>query len=95
MKVFTTPAAEADIEAIGSWIAKESPSRAISFVQQLRKSCRQVGDMPKGFIVVQRYLDFEIRRKPFRDYLIFYRIKNNAVEILHVVHGARDYSELL
>jgi toxin ParE1/3/4 len=43
---------------------------------------------------VQRYVQFEIRRKPYRDYLVFYRIKNDVVEVLHVVHGAPDYSNL-
>ncbi len=94
MKVLVTPVAAKDIGNIGNWIAKENPKRAISFMLELRKTCEAIGDAPKGSVVVQRYVQFEIRRKPYRDYLIFYRIKNDVVEILHVVHGARDYSNL-
>jgi toxin ParE1/3/4 len=94
MKVFITPAADKDIGNIGDWIAAENPRRAISFMLELQKACHAIGDAPKGSVVVQRYVDHDIRRKPYRDYLIFYRIKNETVEILHVVHGSRDYAKL-
>jgi plasmid stabilization system protein ParE len=29
------------------------------------------------------------------DYLVFYRVTGSRVEILHVLHGARDYELLL
>jgi toxin ParE1/3/4 len=32
--------------------------------------------------------------KGFKKYLIFYRPVENGVEILHVVHGSRDYKHL-
>jgi toxin ParE1/3/4 len=36
-----------------------------------------------------------IRRRPFGNYLIFYRVGANAIEVVHVLHGARDYERLL
>ncbi len=94
MKVFITPAANNDIIHIGNWIAQENPRRAVSFMMELQVACHAIGDAPKGSAVVQRYVGHDIRRKPFRNYLIFYRIKNEAVEIIPVIHGARDYSNL-
>ena len=35
------------------------------------------------------------RIKDFKDYLIFYRIQDNNVEILRVFHGARDLADIL
>ena len=35
------------------------------------------------------------RIKDFKDYLIFYRIQDTAVEILRVFHGARDLADIL
>ena len=29
------------------------------------------------------------------DYLILYHVLNDTIEILHVIHGARDYQRLL
>ena len=36
-----------------------------------------------------------IRRRPAGDYLIFYRIEDDQIEVLHVLHGARDYEAIL
>ena len=36
-----------------------------------------------------------IRRRPFGNYLIFYRIGIDAIEVVHILHGARDYEPLL
>ena len=36
-----------------------------------------------------------IRRKVHGNYLIFYRLGGNEVEIPHMLHGARDYERLL
>ena len=36
-----------------------------------------------------------IRRKVYGNYLIFYWVVSDAVEILHVLHGARDYAQIL
>ena len=32
---------------------------------------------------------------PHGNYLIFYRIADDTVEVLHVLHGARDYENIL
>ncbi len=94
MRVFITPSAENDISEIGNWIAADNPKRAITFMLELKEACSVIGHAPKGSVVVQRYVTHEIRRKPYRDYLIFYRIKDGVVEVLRVIHGARDYSKL-
>ena len=33
--------------------------------------------------------------KGFKNYLVFYRLTNSGVEILRVIHGARDILEIL
>ncbi|TAF91716.1 MAG: type II toxin-antitoxin system RelE/ParE family toxin [Oscillatoriales cyanobacterium] len=35
------------------------------------------------------------RIKDFQDYLIFYRIQDDRVEVLRVLHGARDLEDIL
>jgi plasmid stabilization system protein ParE len=44
---------------------------------------------------VPRLEHLGIRRHPFGNYLIFYRVGTNAIEVVHVLHGARDYERLL
>jgi plasmid stabilization system protein ParE len=95
MKLRFTAAAEADLEAIGDWIAKDNPARALSFVKELRSACATTLDAPEGYPLVERYKHRGIWRKVHGNYLIFYRIKSDAVEIIHVLHGARDYEPIL
>ena len=44
---------------------------------------------------VPRYEDEGIRRRPFGRFLIFYRVGQDAIEVIHILHGARDYESLL
>ena len=95
MNVHLSAEAEADLEAIGDDIARDNPRRALSFVQDLRAKCLALADMPQGFPLVPRYERHGIRRRVDGNYLIFYRIKNEMVVVLHVLHGAMDYEAIL
>jgi plasmid stabilization system protein ParE len=95
MKVLFTDEAEKDLEAIGDWIAGDNPTRAISFVGELRGKCENLNELPRAFPVVARYGSLEIRRRAWRDYLILYQIRSQDILVLHVIHGAQDYDILL
>ena len=95
MIVVITAAAEADLEAIGDWIAQDNPQRALTFLAELRQRCESLAQMPFEFSIVPRYEHAGIRRRVYRDYLIFYRIAGDTIEVLHVLHGARDYKPIL
>lgn len=47
--------------------------------------------MPNPFPLVPGHEEDAVRRRPYRDDLIFSRIGSNAVEILYVLHGAKHY----
>ena len=47
--------AEADLEAIGDWIAEDSPLRAATFVAELREACMTLAQVPEGYALVPRY----------------------------------------
>jgi toxin ParE1/3/4 len=49
MIVVITEAAEADVEAIGDWIAADNPARALTFVLELCDRCRALADMPRAY----------------------------------------------
>jgi plasmid stabilization system protein ParE len=95
VQVVVAKSAINDLESIADWIAADSPERAISFVLLLRGRCLQLGDMPLAYPLVPRYESRGIRRRPVGDYLIFYRLQDNRVEIVHILHSARDYEALL
>ena len=95
MIVALTREAEADLERIGDYIAVDNPARAVSYVRELVGRCARLADMPRAFPLVPRYEHTGVRRLPHGNYLIFYRIGEDRVEVLHILNGAQDYEPLL
>ena len=87
MIVVFSQRADADLEAIGDWIARDNPGRAISFVAELRCACEELGANPRmyPFLPGSRTL----RKRTFEQYLILYRV-HAKVFIVSIWHGARD-----
>ena len=95
MIVVVTAEAESDLEQIATYIAEQSIEIALNVVQELREKCASLADAPRGYPLVPRYEHLGIRRRPFGNYLIFYRVGPDVIEVVHVPHGARDYEPLL
>lgn len=86
--------AERDLEQIGDWIARDNPARAASFIDEIRSACLGLAQFPDRFPLVPRYESLGVRHRAMGNYLIFYRVEREKVVILHVFHGATDYSAL-
>lgn len=95
MKVVLTEAAYADLLHIGRTIRQDNPTRADSFVSELHDRCQRLGATPRAFPLLPNWEERGIRRRPHGDYLIFYRINDTEVEVLHILHGARNYEPIL
>ncbi len=95
MIVELTTAAEADLEAVGDYIARNNPVRAASFVRELYRSCLDIADRPEAWPVVPRYEHHGIRRRVHGRYLIFYQIEQTRITILHILNGAMDVEAIL
>lgn len=95
MNVEFTAEAEADLEEIADYIARDNPVRALSFVREIIERCSSLSKMPEAFPVVPRYQHLGIRRRVHGRYLIFYRVESNRITILHIVNGAMDVEALL
>ena len=95
MIVVVTAGAERDLEDIASYVAAQSPRSALMLIRGLREKCESLADTPRGYPLVPRYEHKGVRRLPFDNYLIFYRVGQDAIEVIHILHGARDYEPLL
>ena len=95
MIVHLSAEAEYDLETIGDYIARDNPVRALSFLQELRAKCLGLAEMPERFPLVPRFETSGVRRRGHGDYLIFYRVEAEKVVIVHILHGAQDYSTIL
>jgi plasmid stabilization system protein ParE len=95
MLVRFTDEAEGDLEEIGNFIAEDNPGRAASFVAELVDRCLGLSGYPQRYAIFVHRGDRDIRRFPHGNYVTFYSIVADTVEINHVVHGARDHIRLL
>jgi toxin ParE1/3/4 len=95
MKLVFSAEAVSDLERIGDWIARENPVRALSFVQELRQTCFGLVDFPERNQFVPRYEAQNIRRMIHGNYLIFYCVTKDRIEVIHILHGAQNYEAIL
>jgi toxin ParE1/3/4 len=94
------PTAEADVDDAALFIAKDSIEAALRFYDSVERTYRQIRDHPMRS---PRYeLDHpklaNLRKRSvtgFRNYLVFYRIEPSIVEVIRVLHGARDIPSVL
>lgn len=81
--------AQQAISEVGEYIARENPVRVLSFVRELRARIGELAERPLAFHE-RRDLKPGLRAARHGRYLIFFRFDGQIVEVLRVLHGARD-----
>ena len=84
-----SPQARRDLIDIWKYIAKDSIQNADRLYERFYETFAVLGSHP----TIGRASDEiepETRRFPVGNYLIYYRIRRQRVQILHVFHGKRD-----
>ncbi len=95
MKVKLAREAEADLEAISDWIAKDNPLRALSFARELRQRCVGLGHRPNRFPVFATLKDILVRKRSCRKYAIFYVVGLDRIDAIRILHAAQDSRDAL
>ena len=95
MKVVFSAEALSQLKEIARYIAADNKDRARSFAKDIRGKASLIGETPFAFPVDERLGQSNLRRRVYRDYLIFYRVEFEHVRIVAIIHGARDYEPLL
>ncbi len=91
MNVRWTASAQRHLRAIHSYIAQDSPEHAKRMVDRLTRRSIQIGVFPFSGRVACGYESNEIREVFEGPYRIIYFIGENQIDILAVVHGARNW----
>ena len=92
-KVLRKPQAEADLIEIWTYIAQDSPTRADKLLDKIDEKSQTIAQSP--FIGIARdELGPEIRSFPIGNYVLFYQPIEDGIEIIRVLHGARDIEAL-
>lgn len=94
MRLVIKPLAEQDLEVIGDYIARDNPAQAVAFVGELREKCRRIADNPLGYRE-RPELARGLRSCAHGNYVIFFDALPDAVEVVRVLHGARDLPAML
>jgi plasmid stabilization system protein ParE len=89
-----TDLAKADVREIASHIRKRSPEAARRVRAELRTAMRRLAQFPGIGHLREDVTDEPVRFWTVYSYLIAYRPDTNPLQILRVVHGARDLGPL-
>lgn len=90
-----TTEAKLDLVQISEFIANDSPQAATRWLEEMRAACELIATQPEIGQLLQSKRLGVVRRHAVGNYLIHYRPIASGVEILRVVHGARDQNKLL
>ena len=90
MKVFWTETAQNHLDAIYAYIAQDSPRYALRMVDRLTCRSQQVANLPFSGRRVPEYDLEQIREIIEGKYRIIYYIKPDQIDILAVLHSARN-----
>jgi len=88
-RVTWSPTALDDVEAIAEYINRDSPAYTRAVVNKILDTTRMLEAFPNAGRIVPELDDEKIREHFVYSYRIIYRIQNNEVLIIAVVHGRR------
>lgn len=88
------PKAKADIESIALYIAEDNSPAATRWIEDTYRHCQRLGEMP-GMGVARSDVQPGLRMFPAGKYLILYQETDDGAEIVRIIHGARQWQELL
>jgi toxin ParE1/3/4 len=89
-RVVWSPRALADVEAIASYIASDSPFYAGSVVRRIVALTRMLEKFPFAGRKIPEVDDDNLREVIAYSYRIIYRVEAAEVIIAAVIHGKRD-----
>jgi toxin ParE1/3/4 len=88
-RIVVSPLAQADLDEIWDHIARDRVVNADRFVDRIEQRFGLLAKNPR-LGVARDDLRPGLRRFGYARYLIYYRLVRGGIEVVRVVHGARD-----
>ena len=88
-KVDWTDPAWDDLAGIAEYIARDSEHYAAAFVQEMKEAAASLAEFAERGQVVPEFGDPSIRELLVKSYRLVYRVSEERVVILTLIHGAR------
>ena len=89
MKVRRLPQAVRDVDVIWDRIATDDPTAATRVIENIAAKVARLADFPESGRA-RPEIGNDVRSLISGKYLILYRIEPDSVDIVRVIHGARD-----
>ncbi|MDP1677294.1 MAG: type II toxin-antitoxin system RelE/ParE family toxin [Bacteroidota bacterium] len=91
------PIAQEDLTNILDWIVKDSPTRAISFVDKIDK---RIGALAQSPLLGRIPRHPKLREYGYRvlildSYLVFYMLHDKVIQIHRIVHASQNIDHLI
>lgn len=95
MRIKWTAEAEAHLDGIYHYIAKDSPLYASRTLDKLTRRAEHLIDYPRVGRIVPKYDNPNLRELIVGSYRIIYRITSDHIDVLAVFHGAQQLPDSL
>ena len=97
LTVWYAPAARQDVNECAEYFESRDVAVADRFLESVRQTVEMLCTNPELGERFRRDLTGTIRKRgvlKFANYLIFYRREESILQVLRIIHGARDYDKL-
>lgn len=89
LKVAWSPEAIEDLESIAEYIGRDSGFYARAVATKIVEMARSIGSLPRIGRVVPELGDEKIRECFVYSYRVVYRVEDNRILVVAVIHGKR------
>ena len=84
-----------NLEEIYNYIASDSKYYASLFAKRTIAIVKDIPKFPQAGRIVPEYNNKNLREKIYQNYRIVYRIKKNYIEIVAIIHSARQIKNII
>jgi toxin ParE1/3/4 len=89
LRILFTPSARLQFLEMLEFIRKDNPSAALDFRKKAEKSLSRLASFPESGRFLHEFPDLPFREVIVQSYRFFYKIKDDAVWVVAVWHGAQ------
>lgn len=92
--VVWSPKALEDVETIATYVADDSISYAKAVVRKIFDATRNLSNFPYSGRIVPELSDDTVREKIAHSYRVIYKVEEETVTVLAVIHGKQLLGEI-
>jgi len=100
LNLILSPEADKDLEEAALYLGRHAPKTSLRFARAVERTLSMIAALPELAPLISSpagrlkgMRKFGVRG--FRQYLIFYRIRADVIDIVRVLHAARDVTRII